>query len=702
MLQKKKLQSPENSSAWPRFSRWLLMVACLTLFGISGSRAGSSQKPRTDDRAAVMMTQYYEHMSQPKPFLVRTGKDWESRQEEIRARMLKDMHLDPLPERIPLDPHYSEPIQHPWCTIHKVAFQLWPGVYSRGLLYMPREFPEKPAPAVLCVHGHTHDGYADGDEQKRYLMFAKLGYVTFVTPQDHHDDILRGYPHQTYMVWNNMRGLDFLQSLPEVDPNRIGVNGLSGGGLQSQMLVALDRRLKAATIAGMTCDYREKLFTYTHHCECNHWPEAMTYTDQPEISALGFPAAVQFLTMDDWTKSFPADNFPTIQIIYRDNGYPDRTECVYWPTPHEYDRVKRERTYWWAEKWVRGDSKATIPSEPETIEIISPPKTLLELKVAVPGEQTYEDYLRSVFRRDDSISEGISGWEDYRTRMTENLRRLLGASQALPAEGEPLSQSIEPAWAGGQDAEEIVVPSEGGILIPAVVIYPPSDKKIVAVEVYLSEEGRLTAVKNPGPYLTRVQRGTVVVLPDLRFSGDYGIRQLAGQLRPDLSQFKHAYPLRMPADSAALVSNLSAAWDRNGIIWGRPVPGMMAHDLRQVIDFLEEEPGLRNASFHLWTKDTSALALTALFAACLDPRIKSVDADFLGHRFEKAKLWKDDLTALPVVSRILCSGDIPQWAALLADRRLTLRHVPMSGQERRTLEGAFARLGNRKGLKLVD
>jgi hypothetical protein len=222
------------------------------------------------------------------------------------------------------------------------------------------------------------------------------------------------------------------------------------------------------------------------------------------------------------------------------------------------------------------------------------------------------------------------------------------------------------------------------------------------VEVYLSEEGRLAAVKNPGPYLTRVQRGAVVVLPDLRFSGDYGVRQLAGQLRPELSQFKPAYPLRMPADSAALVSNLSAAWDRNGIIWGRPVPGMMAHDLRCVIEFLEKQPRFQSAGFHLWTKDTSALALTALLAACLDSRIKSVDTDFLGHRFEKAKLWKDDLTALPVVSRILCSGDIPQWAALLADRRLTLRHVPMSGQERRTLEGAFARLGNRKGLKLVD
>jgi len=98
-----------------------------------------------------------------------------------------------------------------------------------------------------------------------------------------------------------MRGLDFLESLPEVDRQRMGVCGLSGGGLQSQMLVATDSRIKAATIAGMTCEFRESLFPHNTHCWCNHWPNVTTYTDAPEISALGFPAAVQYLTMNDWT-----------------------------------------------------------------------------------------------------------------------------------------------------------------------------------------------------------------------------------------------------------------------------------------------------------------------------------------------------------------------------------------------------------------
>jgi hypothetical protein len=684
---------------------WVLAAALVAGLIVIMTRTAAFEdetQPWNPDRAVTGMLHYFDAMSVPKPFLVRTGRDWENRRAEVRSKMLKSMNLDPLPERIPLDPHYSEAIDYPWCTLRKVAYQLWPGVYSRGLLYMPKELSEKPAPAVLCCHGHTDDGYADADEQRRYLTFARMGFVTFVTPQDHHEDLPRGYSHQTYMVWNNMRALDFLESLPEVDRNRLGVNGLSGGGLQSQMLVALDSRLKAATIAGITTDFRESMFSYRHHCECNHWPDMMTFTDEPEISALGFPAAVQFLTMDDWTAHFAADNFPTIQAIYRDNGFPDRVECGYWPTGHLYDKVKRERTYWWMQKWVRGDRKAAIPSEPSDLPIVFPPRALLEdLPVAVPGERTFEAYVRSVFKRADGLGRDAKGGEAYRAGMAAGLTFVLGEAQALPAEGIVSSRTLSPGWAAGLAVEEIVIPSEGEILIPALVIGPDPKAWNGTIEIDLSEQGRAAAPAGPESYVARARKGTVVVLPDLRFSGDYAVRRLAGRLRPELSRFKQAYPLRVPAEPADQAANVAAAWDRNGIIWGRPVTGMMVHDLRSVIDALLKRAGFEKFRVVVVTKDTSALAAAALFAACLDPRIAAVDADFKGFRYEKSGPWKDDFSALPLVSRILRFGDIPQWAVLLADRGLTLRGVPMALAERRVLESAFSRFGNGKRLTLM-
>jgi hypothetical protein len=613
---------------------------------------------------------------------VRTGDDLKNHCEMIRRRMLKDMHLDPLPERIDLDPHYSEPIDHPWCVIRRVAFQLWPGVYSRGLLYMPKNFSEKPAPAVLCPHGHEVEGYADADLQKRFLMLAKLGFVVFVTPQDHHEDLLRGFSNQTYMVWDNMRGLDFLQSLPEVDGKRLGVTGLSGGGLQSQMLVALDSRLKAATIAGLTCQYREITGPDWTHCHCNHWPNVMSYTDSPEMSVLGFPAAIQYLTMNDWTATFAANDFPTIQTIYRDNGHPDRTECVYWPTPHVYDRVKRERTYWWMEKWVRGNRKAVIVNEPDDIQIVEPHKRLYDLKVDAPNERTFEDYIAEVSRREDPKLTDAEAWKAYRTKMTEALGRLLGESQKLPPVGKSSFREIKPAWAEGLKVEEFLVASEDKILIPGYVIYPPEGRKPASVELFLSPAGRSAVEKDAQLYLKRAREGAAVILADLRFSGDYAAAKLAGK--------------------GGNAAGLAIAWDRNGALWGRPVAGLMVTDLESVIDYLAKDRGLPSDSIAVTAKNDAPLALSALFAACLDPRIKSLDVDFAGRTFTAAPRVRRSPEDLPLVCNILEYGDIPQWASVVADRRVTLRGVPSSNAELDWLKSVFQSMEGQGNLRLIQ
>ena len=300
-------------------------------------------------------------MSVAKPFEVRTGESWEAHRRALREFVLACAGLQPLPERVPLDVRMSEPLDHPWCTVHRVSYQLWPGVYSTGLLFMPKQLPEQPAPAMLCPHGHWSEGNANPAVQTRCLNFARLGYITFSSTQNHFEDLYVGVSHQTLMIWNNMRALDYLESLPEVDKNRIGVAGESGGGLQTQMLVALDPRVKAATIVGLTCDFRDIMFPDSSHCTCNHFPGVMQRTDHPEISTLGLPAAVQYLTMNDWTKQFEADNFPTIRKLYAAHGIEDHVFCRYFDTGHDYDRTKREWTYWWMDRSLRG-STATEPA----------------------------------------------------------------------------------------------------------------------------------------------------------------------------------------------------------------------------------------------------------------------------------------------------------------------------------------------------
>jgi len=236
---------------------------------------------------ASMLVAYFEEMSVPKPFVVRQGTAFARYRREVRQKLLEKVSLSPLPGRIPLEVRRSVRLDHPWCTVRRVYYLLWPGVYASGLLYLPKELRERPAPAMLCPHGHWPNGNAFPDEQKRCLVFAKRGYVVFSPSQYHYEDLSIGVSNQTLHVWNNMRALDYLQSLPEVDTTRIGCSGVSGGGLQTQMLAALDERVKAATIVGMTCDFREILSPYgiiaaviTSPAPCNlptarksvHWP----------------------------------------------------------------------------------------------------------------------------------------------------------------------------------------------------------------------------------------------------------------------------------------------------------------------------------------------------------------------------------------------------------------------------------------------
>jgi hypothetical protein len=128
----------------------------------------------------------------------------------------------------------------------------------------------------------------------------------------------------------------------------------------------------------------------------------------------------------------------------------------------------------------------------------------------------------------------------------------------------------------------------------------------------------------------------------------------------------------------------------------------MTDDLRGVIDYLAHQRGVDARSVQITATGDAPLALVAIFAACLDPRITVLDADFAGRSFAASAAQRNSCNDLPLVCNILQYGDIPQWAALLADRRVTLRHLPLSNSPRRWLEDISARVGTKHDLQFVE
>ena len=655
--------------------------------------------------AAQAWVDYFEMMSVPEPFEVFTGDALAKRHELLRSNLLRDIALDPLPERVPLDVHEAEPIDHPWCTITKLAYQLWPGVYARGVLYMPKEFPEKPAPAVLAPHGHWPNGYAYIDVQKRCIMLAHLGYVVLCPEQTHLEDLPIGFSNQTLMVWSNMRALDLLQSLEQVDPSRIGVCGMSGGGLQTQMILAMDpTRIDAAMVGGLTCDTREIGFPHAAHCRCNHFPNYMRYTDLPEISSMGYPAAVGYLTMRDWTEHFRYTNFPTIQAMYRANGHPDRAYCGFWPTAHIYDQNKREVTYWWMEQFVRGNAAAEIPEEPDEIQTVWPDTVLANLPVDVPEEKVLNhaaELYRERFGYTAPRLQTQEEWAQYAAAMTKLLPDLLGMDEALPAANQDGYREEGTATVGGLSVSRGTIQSEGPFVLPVEIVSPPSAGKGAEVVVLLQPAGVPATASEalPAEVTALVHEGKVVVLADVRYTGVYELGGLKDFIGPSLRSFKPAYDLAEGTTPEEKDTNVRWAAERNSIVWGRPISGQIVSDIHAVIDAAHAR--FAPSAVTLVTRDAGYLAVAAMFAAALDTRVTGLDVDVNGSLFAEYTPWHDAEDKLTIVPFILRYGDIEQWAAIVADRTVVLRRLSEKTDQEWLIQ-AYQAAGNASRLTLAE
>lgn len=677
--------------------RFFFLAVVCTLVTVNCSYAQKEPAFDTNRLAdAKMLVDYFEQMNIPKPLVIGQGQQFQEHQRQLRQKLFECIGLSPLPQRIPLDIHKTKSLDHPWCTVQRIYYQLWPGVYVSGLLYMPKEFPEKPAPVMLCPHGHWENGSANPVEQTRCLVFAKMGYIVFAPNQNHYEDLNLGISNQTLSVWSNMRALDFLQSLPQADVNCIGVCGCSGGGLQTEMLLALDTRVKAATIAGMTCDFREILFPHWSHCNCNHYPNVMRFTDAPEISILALPTPVQYLTMNDWTKNFRLDNFPQVQSLYAANDAPGKVECIYEPTEHAYDKSKREHTYRWMEKWLRCKNQPQSSTEPNDVRTFTP-QELLSLTLLQPRDDDFNG-ISSCYQSAGhyKIPKLTSPYEirSYHTQMLVQLKNLLGEDAKLPkfsSVPESLATTIEDEFV----IERVNYPSEDALHIPTIILRKKDAQGRLPVIIVCDAAGKDEIIKRDSARQLAMQ-GKLVVLPDVRFFGQLGLEALSKQISPALMKFMPAKIIVRKDDDEFAAKFRTTAWERNSIVWGHPLSGMACTDIRAVLDGLAARPDADVAKVQLIARNSGALAIAAVFAAALDSRIMSLDVDFQNCCYENRKL--------PVLPFVLRHGDILQWAALLTDRKLTLHNLPDRVGDNAWLENIFIISGNQENLhiKLTD
>jgi hypothetical protein len=277
-------------------------------------------------------------------------EQWQERAAKIRRQILAGAKLDPLPDRTPLNPVIHNKRTYEGYSVESAAFEARPGFLVYGSLYRPVG-KSAPYPGILYAHGHTQRGRYEADQQAGCATLARMGAVVLSYDMIGFGDSGHlGWKHEheqalTLQTWSSIRALDFLQSLPDVDKQRIGMTGCSGGGTQTFLLTAVDDRVDVAVPVAMVSAH----FFGGCHCESGlpiHKTAALE-TNNAEITACAAPRPLLLVSVGgDWTKNTPTVEFPYIRNVYQLFKRQSRVESAHFANEgHGYESVKRQAMY---------------------------------------------------------------------------------------------------------------------------------------------------------------------------------------------------------------------------------------------------------------------------------------------------------------------------------------------------------------------
>ncbi|HIC88812.1 MAG TPA: acetyl xylan esterase, partial [Anaerolineae bacterium] len=335
-------------------------------------------------------------------------EEWEQRAAQLRRHILIVTGLWPMPEKTPLNAKIYDRIDHEDYSIEKVYFESYPGFYVTGNLYRPKG-KRAPFPAIISPHGHWLGGRIQNSDVNsvpaRGISFARQGYVVFTYDMVGYQDskqVLHSFAdsrmHQLWgislmglQLWNSIRALDFITSLPDVDTTLIGCTGASGGGTQTFMVTAVDKRIKVAAPVNMLSA------SFQGGCLCENAPGLRLQTFNVEIGALAAPRPLLMVsTTQDWTKNTPTVEYPMMKTIYKLYKAEDKLKYVQLDYPHNYNRDSREAVYAWFARWLLGDEdESKYREQPLTVE---PPEKMLNFpgKQQPPGDMNEEKLTQSL------------------------------------------------------------------------------------------------------------------------------------------------------------------------------------------------------------------------------------------------------------------------------------------------------------------
>lgn len=420
---------------------------------------------------------------------VSTLADWQARLPAYREEYFDMLGLSPLPERTPLQATITGTQNGEGFIVDNMHYQSRPGLYVTGNLYRPAVVQEgEKLPTVFYVCGHSGRG-RDGNKtayQTHGMWFARHGYVCLVVDTlqlgeiaaIHHGTYRenrwwwhsRGYTSAGVECWNGVRGIDYLVSRPDVDPERIAVTGISGGGAATFWIAAADERVKVVVPVSGMADLPSYVSNrvINGHCDCMflyntfEWPWT-------RIAGLVAPRPLLFVNSDS-DRIFPMDAnervINQLERLYSLYGAGDRVDSVVSVGGHAYRKDIRQAVYRFINMHLKGDGREVTDADFEVVDSaegmpvrpIDPKK----LRVFPEDSDIPKDQLNTTIDQSfvpvATVAVPSAGeFETWKKNLLKELRRVAFRTLPDPISTAPKVKEDSPAWSRLETEEGITV-----------------------------------------------------------------------------------------------------------------------------------------------------------------------------------------------------------------------------------------------------
>ena len=529
----------------------------------------------------------YYHTRDKQIARLRTKSDWQKRQQFVKDK-LKEI-IGPFPKKEALNPEITGIIQKEGYRIEKVIYESVPGFYETGCLYIPDNLKGK-APAILNVFGHDQasfreeyyqviitnlvkkgmivfaiDPLGQGEHVQYYdpeIKFSAIGYSVIEHEYMGNVSFLSGVSSAKYFIWDGIRAIDYLLTRKEVDPERLGATGFSGGGTVSAYLGAFDERLKVVVPCSWPLTFQTQLETKgiqdAENTLIHGLTNGITFEDLIEVRSPK-PTLMAFTTRDE-NMAFQGarDALWEAKKVYTAFGSENNLQLVEDDAKHALTPKIRLAIYAFFQKHFN------IPGNPAEEKTDLP--TAKELTVTPTGQVATSKGGKMIFDLNKTESEKlIKNLEQSRKNMVSHLKKVKIEAKQISGYMIPSTDKDGPFINGryqrsGYTVQLDAIAGESEEYAIPILLFKPDDNLKHPAIIYLHSKGKITDAEPGGEIEKLVKNGYIVAAADVLGVGE--------------------------------IKNTATRGDAEGytaVLIGRSMVGIQAGDIVRVVNYLKRQ-----------------------------------------------------------------------------------------------------------------